>query len=119
MDVLVMVLPQFVHGWPSPEQLEVVAWKLFAEGPAVTRREVSTLISLLLRLRVKKEMWGSGGSYFNVGDVAEASSADAELTEALVNSLAGDESKQPITSEQLLKAIDLIVSLKSAFTSRA
>lgn len=115
MDVLVMVVPQFVHGCPSPEQLEVVARKLFTVGPAATRdvgrEEVSTLIGLLLRLRVKKEMWGSGGSYFNVGDIAEAGSADAELTEALVNSLAEHKSEQPLTSEQLLKAIDLMVSL--------
>jgi hypothetical protein len=62
-------------------------------------------------LRVKKEIWGSGGSYFNVGDIAEAGSADAELTEALVNSLAEHKSEQPLTSEQLLKAIDLMVSL--------
>lgn len=118
IDVLVMVVPHFVHACPSPEQLEAVARRLFAEGPVVARREVkrkevSILISLLLRLRVKKETWGSGGSYFNMGDIVEASSADAELTETLVNSLAGDESKQPIASEQLLKAIELMVSLPS------
>lgn len=116
MDVLAMVVPQFIHGGPSPEQLEIVARRLFSEEPAVTersvgRKEVLALIGLLLRLRVKKEIWGSGGSFFNFGDIAEASSTDAEVVEALVNSLLDYKNEQPIASEQLLRVTDLMASL--------
>ena len=116
MDVLIMVGPQFVHGGPSPEQLEFVARRLCAEEPVVTQRnvgqkELSTLIGLLLRLRVTKGVWGSGGSYFNVGDIAKACSADAELTEALADSLLDQKSEQPTTSQQLLRVINLMASL--------
>lgn len=116
MDVLIMIGPQFIHAAPSSEQLEIVARKLFAKEPfikqrKVKRKEISILMSLLLRIRLKKEKWGSWGSYYNLGDFAEANLVDKTLTEVLVNSLMGNESDQTITSEQLLKAMDLIVSL--------
>ncbi|KAK6063347.1 hypothetical protein SCUP515_12501 [Seiridium cupressi] len=60
MDDLVMVGPQFMHAMPSTEQLETIARKLSTEGfavarKAVTREESSALISLLLRLDLRKE----------------------------------------------------------------
>ncbi|OBT60744.1 hypothetical protein VE03_10877 [Pseudogymnoascus sp. 23342-1-I1] len=111
MDVLIMVVPQFIHAAPWPEQLEVVARKLFAGEPTLTQREVrredvSTLMNLLLRMRLNKEKWGW---FYHLGDFAEASLENEELTEALVNSLTGDESEQAVTSDQLLRAIDIVV----------
>ena len=67
-------------------------------------------MNLLLRMRLWKGKWSL---YYNLGDFAEATLANDELTEALVNSLAGCEatSEETITSEQLLGAKDLVVSL--------
>lgn len=113
MDVLAMVGPQFIHRGPTAEQLKSVARNLLVPGvmeKEVRREEISILMSLLIRLRVKKEKWGSWGTYYNHGDIAQASPADAELTEILVNSLAGDNYKGPITFERLLRAMDLMVS---------
>ncbi len=113
MDVLVMVGPQFIHALPPQEQLKGVARKLFTGGPAVaqsavTRKEVSALMSLMLRMRLKEDKWGS---CYHFGDVTEASPADEGLTETLVSCLAGDKREQTITSEQLLRATNLLVSL--------
>ncbi|KAI1879619.1 hypothetical protein JX265_002573 [Neoarthrinium moseri] len=117
MDVLVMVGPQFMHAMPSPAKLEPVARRLFAERSVVGRRaatrdEVSTLVSLLLRLRLEKEIWGF---FYHLGDILEASPEDEGLTEALVNSLVADESEQPIASERLLRAVDLMPNLRLRF----
>ncbi|OBT83027.1 hypothetical protein VE02_07762 [Pseudogymnoascus sp. 03VT05] len=114
MDGLIMVGPQFMHAAPSPEQLEVVARNLFAREPALTQREVrwedvSTLMNLLLRMRLNKEKWGS---FYHLGDFVYASPADKELTEALVDSLTGDGSEQTVTSDQLLRAIDIVPNLQ-------
>ena len=117
MDVLIMLVPQFMHAAPSPEQLEVVARNLFAREPTLTQREVrredvSILMDLLLRMRLTNEKWGSS---YHLGDFVDASPADKELTEALVNSLIGDGSEQIVTSDQLLLAIDIVVSVYSHF----
>ncbi|ELR09470.1 hypothetical protein VC83_00615 [Pseudogymnoascus destructans] len=117
MDVLIMVVPQFMHAAPSPEQLEVVAWNLFARETTLTQREVkrevvSTLKYLLLRIRLNKEKWRS---FCHLGDFVDASPADKELTEALVNSLTGDGSEQTVTSDQLLLAIDIVPNLQARF----
>ncbi|KFZ13844.1 hypothetical protein V502_06414 [Pseudogymnoascus sp. VKM F-4520 (FW-2644)] len=117
MDVLIMVVPQFMHVAPSPEQLEVVARKLFAGEPTMTQREVrlevvSTLMNLLLRIRLNKE---KPGSFYYLSDFAEANPADEELTEAFINSLIGDESEQTVTSDQLLRAIDMVPNLQVRF----
>ncbi|KAI0013671.1 hypothetical protein F4779DRAFT_347726 [Xylariaceae sp. FL0662B] len=117
MDVLVMIGPQFIHAVPSQEQLEGVARKLFTGGPAVaqrtlTRKEVSVLVSLMLRMRLEEEKWGSS---YNFGDITQASPADEGLTEALVSCLAGDKHERTITSEQLLGAINLLPNFQLRF----
>ncbi|KAI1878205.1 uncharacterized protein JN550_000387 [Neoarthrinium moseri] len=117
MDVLVMVGPQFMHAMPSPAKLEPVARRLFAERSVVGRRaatrdEVSTLVSLLLRLRLEKEIWGF---FYHLGDILEAGPEDERLTEAMVNSLAANESQQTISSEWLLRAVDLMPNLRLRF----
>ncbi|KAH8899992.1 hypothetical protein GQ53DRAFT_206193 [Thozetella sp. PMI_491] len=119
MDVLVMIGPQFMHATPPAELLEGVARKLLAGEPAVAQREirrndVSTLIDLLLRIKLKKEKWGS---FYHFGEFADANPADEALTEALVHSLIGDksESEQTVTSEQLIGAQDLLPNLQLRF----
>jgi hypothetical protein len=110
-----MVGPQSIKCGPSPEQLESVVRKLFAEGHAimqreVRRKEVSTLLNLLLRLKVSNRKWGSWGTYHNSGHIVDASPADEELTKVLVNSLIEDENEHSdITSEQIHKAPELMV----------
>ncbi|OBT43810.1 hypothetical protein VE00_06305 [Pseudogymnoascus sp. WSF 3629] len=117
MDALIMVVPQFMHAAPSPEQLEVVARNLFAREPTLTqievrREDVSTLMDLLLRMRLTNEKWGSS---YHLSDFVDASPADKELTEAIVNSLTGDGSEQTVTSDQLLLAIDIVPNLQVRF----
>ncbi|OBT99608.2 hypothetical protein VE01_02857 [Pseudogymnoascus verrucosus] len=117
MDVLIVVVPQFMHAAPSPEQLEVVAPNLFAREPILTQRElrredVSILMDLLLRMRLSEEKWGL---VYHLGDCVDASPADKELTEALVNSLTGDGSEKIVTYDQLLLAIDTVVSVYSHY----
>ena len=114
MDVLSIISPEFIHLGPTPEQLETVSRKLLVRVVTqreVRREELSTLIGLLIRMRVMKEKWGPCGRYYNHGNFAQAGPADAELTEILVNSLDGDKyQEEPITSERLLRAMDLMVS---------
>lgn len=121
MDVLVMLGPHDMNAIPSVEQLEMVARRLLAVGPAVVqravrRKEVSILMSLLLRMRLSKDKWRL---YYNLGDFVEANMANDELTEALVNSLAGCEGetydRTIITFEQLLGATDLVPNLLLRF----
>ncbi|KAI0144916.1 hypothetical protein BJ166DRAFT_80603 [Pestalotiopsis sp. NC0098] len=105
MDVLVMLGPQFIHAMPSEGQLEAVARRLFASGDAavrgaVRRQDVSTLMDLVLSMRLRKEKWGLIHHY---GSVVEAGPADEEFTNVLVASLATDESEF-ITPEQLLSS---------------
>ena len=111
MDVLIMVVPQHMHSAPSPDQLETVAQKLLPAGSAGSQKQakrdhLTQLFSLMLRMRISKETWGSSRY---LGDFVEASSTDDELVKALVSSLAGDESNQTITSDQFLRAIDTMV----------
>ncbi|KAK9778135.1 putative TLDc domain-containing protein [Seiridium cardinale] len=112
MDVLVMVGPQFMHAMPSTGQLETIARKLSIEGPAiarkaVTREESSILISLLLRVDLRKEKWGW---LHHFGDVVADSPLCEGLTKALINHLTGGEDEQSITSDQLLKATNSMAS---------
>lgn len=115
MDALVMIGPQFIHAVPSEPQLEAVARKLFADGLPVARRrvvmrkELSALINLLLRLRLREER---GGASCRFGDVAQAASGEGgDLTEAFVDALAGRDNGQAITLQQLSGAIELMVSI--------
>ncbi|KAK6220718.1 hypothetical protein LQW54_001909 [Pestalotiopsis sp. IQ-011] len=105
MDVLVMLGPQFIHAMPSEGQLEAVARRLFASENvaargAVRRQDVSVLMNLLLRMRLRKGKWGRLHHY---GSIMEAGPADEELTRVLVASLAGD-ANEIIAPEQLLKS---------------
>ncbi|KAI0814009.1 hypothetical protein GGR55DRAFT_676147 [Xylaria sp. FL0064] len=116
-DVLVMVGPQFIHAVPSEIQLEGVARKLFAVGPAVARRiavsreDLSCLMSLLLRLRLQ-ERWA--GSY-HFGAVVDADSAEGDLTEALVNSLTERCNQHNITVHHLSEQMELLPNLLLRF----
>lgn len=113
MDVLAMTQPQSVSLAPSPDQLGPAARKLLGEGPTrtryrVTRRDFSTLLSLLLRLRLHKAKWGS---YFHYGTFDNAEPGDEELANILVNGLGEVHDGENIASEQLLRAMDLLVCM--------
>ncbi|KAF2967832.1 hypothetical protein GQX73_g5761 [Xylaria multiplex] len=111
MDVLVMIGPQFIHSVPSESQLGSVARRLFADGPAVSqrnvvmRKDILVLMDLLLRLRLQEERWA--GSY-HFGTVVEAESARGDLTEAIVDCLTGRCNEQYVTIQQLSKQMDLM-----------
>lgn len=114
IGALIVVTPQFFNCCPSTEQLKVAARRLLAEEPTPTQRklrraDISTLVDLLLRIKLKEKKWEK---FFHSGDIAIASLADQELTEALVNRLAGDESEKSLTPDQLLQAMDAMVSAK-------
>ncbi|KAI1274932.1 hypothetical protein F5Y07DRAFT_390319 [Xylaria sp. FL0933] len=117
-DVLVMVGPQFIHAVPSELQLEGVARRLFADGPAVARRNAMSredllcLIDLLLRLRLQEERWA--GSY-HFGAVVDTDSAEKDLTEAMVNSLTERCNGQNITVRYLSEQMELLPNLLLRF----
>ena len=52
------------------------------------QEEVSILVDLLLRMRLKKEKWGV---LYNLGDFAEVNPTDEELARTLVSCLIGNE----------------------------
>ncbi|KAI1127404.1 hypothetical protein F5Y10DRAFT_242974 [Nemania abortiva] len=117
MDVLIMVGPQFIHAAPSPAQLEAVARRLVAEGPVVERRivrrkDISTLMSLLQRIKLKE---GNRGSFYNPGSISETNQTDEALTEAVVKSLTGDQSGEDVTLDQLRGSTDLMPELQLQF----
>lgn len=71
MDILAMVGPEFLHSRPTPKQFKTLAKKLFPGGVVkreVRRGDASILMSLLIRLRAKKEKWGSRREFHNHGD---------------------------------------------------
>ncbi|KAJ5620840.1 hypothetical protein N7510_004824 [Penicillium lagena] len=113
MDVLAMTQPQSVSLAPSPDQLGPAARKLLDEGPTrtqyrVARRDLSTLLSLLLRLRLYKAKWGS---YFHYGTFDSAEPGDEKLANILVNGLGEVRDGENLTSKQLLRAMDLLVCM--------
>ncbi|KAI1353671.1 hypothetical protein F5Y01DRAFT_322891 [Xylaria sp. FL0043] len=117
-DILVTVGPQFIHAVPSELQLEGVARRLFADGPAVARRiavsreDLLCLLDLLLRLRLQEERWA--GSY-HFGAVVDTDSADGDLTEALVNSLTERCNQPNITVQHLSEQMELLPNLLLRF----
>lgn len=113
IDVLVMIAPQFIHAGPSELQLESVAWKLFAEGLPVARRQIvrredlSALINLLLGLELQE---GRGDICYRLGDAVQGTSEEEDSTKAFVDALAGEDNGQAIAFQQLFGAIELMVS---------
>lgn len=88
VDSLAMDAPGFWDGDVPQEEIEEEAPKILEQTPVlrareVRREDVSTLISLLLRVRLGKERWLK----FPIGDIAETDPEGENLTLALVNSL--------------------------------
>jgi hypothetical protein len=114
MDVLAMTQPQTVSLAPSPDQLEPAARKLLGESDLlqkryqVSREDLSTLLSLLLRLRLQKAKWGSR---FHLGAFDKADPRDEELADIMVNGLGGGQEEEDLTSDKVLRAMDLLVSV--------
>ncbi|KAI0872530.1 hypothetical protein GGS24DRAFT_431822 [Hypoxylon argillaceum] len=118
MDVLIMVGPQFIHAVPSETQLESVARRLFADGPAVPRRslvrreDISTFMELLVRLRLRDEKWAKS---YHFGAIVQARSANGDLTKGLVDGLTGTYSEQNITAKPFSEHIELMPNLSLRF----
>ncbi|KAI1434718.1 hypothetical protein GGR50DRAFT_380655 [Xylaria sp. CBS 124048] len=117
MDALVMVVPHSANAVPTGEQLGAVAWRLFSEGHIfargpVERGDMSILLSLLLRLRLRERKWGL---YYSLGHITETTSADKGIVKALVDSLAGNESEETMEPEEILKAVDIMPNLLLRF----
>lgn len=117
MDVLSMLGPRFVHCGPSPSQLEIVARRSLKEvNPQtliqrkIAKVDLTVLVRLLLRLRVRKEKLGSYGSHLITSNLINASSVEQELTESLAGNLVSKESDEINKSDQFLRAIELTVS---------
>ncbi|KAI1425302.1 hypothetical protein F5Y12DRAFT_747890 [Xylaria sp. FL1777] len=116
-DVLIMVGPQFMHTFPTPEQLETVPRRLFGGRlhflrGVLRREEVSTLISLLLRMRLSEEKWCS---FYTLSDIVEVNPGVEDLTTALVDSIIENESEHIIISERLLTIMGLMPNIQLRF----
>jgi hypothetical protein len=121
MDVLAMTQPQTVSLAPSPDQLRPAARKLLGEGTTQTpyrvpRKDLSMFLSLLLRLRLRKAKWGTR---FHLGSFDKSNPGDKELADILVNGLVGDQEEENLTSDQVLRAMDLLVSVDLLCVSEA
>ena len=113
MDVLAMTQPYTIQLAPSPDQLRLAAQKLLSEGAfrkrhRTARKDLSTLLSLLLRLRLREAKWGSR---FHFGSIERSDPGDEELAGILVRRLGGNQDEDCLKSGQILKAMDLLVSL--------
>ena len=109
MDVLSMTQPQpGLPNFPSPLLLEPAAWK-FVGDPRwqyqVTRQDCSILLSLLIRLRLRKARWGSA---LHFGSIDSAETGDEAFADVLVNGLGTGQ--DVLTSAEILKAVNLLVS---------
>ena len=113
MDVLAMTQPQTISLAPSPYQLGPAARKLLSEGVfqercRVARKDLSRLLSLLLRLRLRDAKWGT---LFHFGTLEERDPADEELADILVRGLGGDQDEDYLTSSLNIMATNLLVSV--------
>jgi hypothetical protein len=112
MDVLATTQPQYVCMLPSHDQLESVAQKLFGEASTQTRyqssrKDLSILLGLILRLRLCKT---TRRQRFPIGTFDKADPGDNELAKILISGLAGNQAEEFLTPEQILRAVDLLVS---------
>ena len=113
MDVLAMTQPQTVSLAPSPNQLGSAARKLFSEGVfqercRVARMDLSTLLSLLLQLRLRDAKWGT---LYHFGTLEKGDPTDEELADMLVRGLGEDQDEDYLTSSLNIMAMNLLVSL--------
>ena len=117
MDVLAMTQPYSIQLAPSPDQLRFAARKLLGEDAfqkryRTARRDFSTLLSLLLRLRLRETKgryeWGSR---FHSGTIEIRDPGDDEMADILVRALGGSQDEDILTSGQTTMAMDLLVSL--------
>lgn len=114
MDVLAMTQPFKVCTAPSPTNLDPAARRLLGESLQtqylVNRRDLSTLLSLLVRLRLHKLQWGQG-FYFCTFDKADL--ANEEMANTLVNGLGGDPGQGELGPDQIDQVLYLLVSIQT------
>lgn len=111
MDVLAMTQPQSETLAPSPDQLEPASRKLLGEGSVRTgyqlpQKSLSTLLSLLPRLRLHKSKWGS---HFHFGTFDDVEPVHERLADILAKGLAGNNDRENLESDHLLRAMDMLV----------
>lgn len=111
MDVLAMTQPQSETLAPSPNQLGPASRRLLGQGSVrtgcrVTQSDLSTLLSLLLRLRLHKAKWGS---YFHFGTIDNAEPVHEKLADILAKGLTGNNDRENLESDHLLGVMDLLV----------
>jgi len=81
-------------------------------GYRVARKDLSILLSLLLRLRLRKEKWGSR---FHYGAFEKADARDDELADILVDGLGRDQGEGYFTPDQVRRAMDMLPNLHLRF----
>ena len=110
MDVLAMTQPFSIGLAPSPDQLERTARRLLDNDSTrtrsrVTRKDLSTLISLILRMKVEQTKWGPN---FHFGCIAKGEPADGKLADDLIDS---DRDEDDLVYLQVRMTIDMFVSI--------
>lgn len=117
MDVLAMTQPHTVSLAPSPDQLRPAAQKLLGEGASqrryrIGREDLSALLSLLLRLRLREAKWGSR---FHFGTIGKRDPGNEELADILVRGLGENQDEEYLTSGQIIMSMDLLPNLQLQF----
>ena len=113
MNVLAMTQPQLIKIPPSPDQLRSAARRLLGEDALqkryrTVRGDLSKLLSLLLRLRLRE---AKRRSRFHLDDIGIRDPGDDEMADILVRGLGGNQDEAFVTSDQITIAMDLLVSL--------
>lgn len=111
MDVLATTQPYSISMAPSPTQLELAARKLLAESSTGTqiltsRKDLSLLLSLLLRLRLYEPI---RQSRYHLGELESAHPGDEDQLDILMNAFGGI-NEGIITSSEICKAMEMMVS---------
>jgi hypothetical protein len=112
MDVLAICGPQYMHAYPSVEQLDVVARKLICErgvGRRIVKREdFKGLMRLLLSMRLYREKWGS---FYHFGEFVDEKYGEKDHVEEMVDGMIGGGCDQWIKDEQLEEVVQMMVCL--------
>ena len=100
------------HGFPDPDLLRPTARKLVGENGVerrclIARKDLSILLSLLLRLKLGEARWGGR---FHVGTIEKRDLDDEVLVDVLAKGLGVNQDEEYLTSGHIGIAMDLLVS---------
>jgi len=110
MDVLATIQPFSIHLAPAPHQLESAASKLIGENSTplqfrVTREDLCTLLTLMLRLRLHEATWGL---CFHFGSFSKPDPGDEQLANAIARALC--DAHVDLTPENIPRVLAVLVS---------